>query len=287
MKRTHLHETLASRLTSTLLLLFSVPGIAEQPTPSANAAFDNYTREVEARLTRGSNALAGPALLPAEKIEALQRGALLIDPVPQPFATSVPGAMLHVWRGTAFVPFATVAGFQSLMQDIRAYPRIFAPQVLAARVTSRQGDNFEATLRIVQRHVLTVVIDTRYNIRYRQLDAQHGYSLSRSNRVEEIAATGTSHEHALTPGEDHGFLWRQNTYWTYAERDGGLYLQVESVSLTRSVPPGLGWAIRPLLDSVPRDSLLFTLQAVKQVLVAPSSGVHHTPVLSSAILERK
>jgi hypothetical protein len=61
--------------------------------------------------------------------------------------------------------------------------------------------------------------------------------------------------------EDHGFLWRMNTYWSWQERDGGLYLQVESVSLTRGIPVGLGWAVRPFVESIPRESLEFTLRA--------------------------
>jgi hypothetical protein len=56
-------------------------------------------------------------------------------------------------------------------------------------------------------------------------------------------------------------LWRINTYWTYEERDGGLFIQIESVSLTRSVPVGLGWVIEPFVESIPRESLEFTLRA--------------------------
>jgi hypothetical protein len=68
----------------------------------------------------------------------------------------------------------------------------------------------------------------------------------------------------LTRTEEHGFLWRQNTYWSCEERDGGLYVQVESLSLTRSIPHGLGWAIAPYVESVPGESLEFTLRAVVQ-----------------------
>jgi hypothetical protein len=70
----------------------------------------------------------------------------------------------------------------------------------------------------------------------------------------------------LGPGEEHGFLWRMNTYWSYEERDGGLYIQIESVSLSRSIPIGLGWAIGPFIESVPRDSLEFTLRATSDAL---------------------
>ena len=49
--------------------------------------------------------------------------------------------------------------------------------------------------------------------------------------MEEIAGAGTRSERRLGADEEHGFLWRLHTYWSYEERDGGLYLQVEAVSL--------------------------------------------------------
>ncbi len=73
-------------------------------------------------------------------------------------------------------------------------------------------------------------------------------------------------ERALSADEQHGFLWRLNTYWSYEERDGGLYLQVESVSLTRSIPHGLGWMVGPFIETIPRESLEFTLRSTCSAL---------------------
>jgi hypothetical protein len=121
-------------------------------------------------------------------------------------------------------------------------------------------------MRVRQRHVITVVIDATYDVTFGRLDPQHGYSLSRSARIEEIDAAGTSAERTLDPGEQRGFLWRLNTYWSYEEGNRGLYLQIETVSLTRSIPRGLGWAIRPYVESVPRESVEFTLRAGRNAL---------------------
>jgi hypothetical protein len=121
-------------------------------------------------------------------------------------------------------------------------------------------------MRVRQRHVLTVVMDTTYDVAFGRLDALHGYSLSHSTQIAEIDSPGTDHERALSPSEEHGFLWRLNTYWSCEERDGGLYMQIESVSLTRSIPAGLGWAIGPFVSSVPRESLEFTLRSTGNAL---------------------
>jgi hypothetical protein len=178
----------------------------------------------------------------------------------------LPGAMLHHWRGTAFAPGATAADFKRLMENYAAYPKIYSPDILQARVLAQQDDHFQVMMRIRQKHMITVVLDTTYDIAFGRLDAQHGYSMSRNTRVSEIDSPGTRNERALGPDDDHGFLWRLNTYWSYEERDGGLYMQVESVSLTRSIPPGLAWVIKPFVESVPRESLEFTLRSTCNAL---------------------
>jgi hypothetical protein len=41
------------------------------------------------------------------------------------------------------------------------------------------------------------------------------------------------------------------------------------MSLTRGIPVGLGWAVRPFVESIPRESVEFTLRAaVKRLQVA-------------------
>jgi len=157
------------------------------------------------------------------------------------------------------------------MKDFSGYPARYAPQIEQARVTGQPGDHFRVTMRVRQQHVITVVMETGYDIKFVRLDAGHGYSISRSTQIAEIESPGTSREHALGQDQNHGFLWRLNTYWNYEERDGGLYMQIESVSLSRSVPAGLAWAIKPFVESVPRDSLEFTLESTIRALRAESS----------------
>ena len=144
-----------------------------------------------------------------------------------------------------------------------------SPQVVEATVIAQTGDHIEATMRVRQRHVITVVMDADYDVTFGRLDAQHGYSISRSTRISEIGSAGGKTEHVLNAGEEHGFLWRLNTYWSYEERDGGLYIQMETVSLTRSIPTGLGWAVGPFVESVPKGSVEFTLRAVCNALRKP------------------
>lgn len=254
-----------------LVLFLEVPALLfGEPTTAALSAFDSYTHEVETRLAaqhRSAAGFLGVADSIAPTVARLRAGDLIIEKLTPPVNSfAEQGAMLHHWRGTAFVRGATAADFERLMRDFSSYPRHFAPEVERASATALPGGDLLASMRVRQRHVITVVMDTSYDVRFGQLDVRHGYSISRSTRIAEIAGAGTKSEHALSAADEHGFLWRLDTYWSYEERDGGLYMQIESVSLTRSIPRGLGWAIGPFVESVPRESLEFTLRSAANAL---------------------
>jgi hypothetical protein len=133
-------------------------------------------------------------------------------------------------------------------------------------VLARNGSHFQVWMRVRQKHVITVVMDSTYDVAFQRVDARHGYSISQSTKISEIDSPGTKSERVLSASEEHGFLWRLNTYWTCEERDGGLYMQIETVSLSRSIPTGLGWAVRPFVESVPRESMEFTLRSTCNTL---------------------
>ena len=247
-----------------LLLLGASCSLVAEPDSASVAAFNAYIGAVESRLSQQHRSESGFLAAQTQNAARLRQGELIVEqlsPAPNPS-----GAMLHHWRGTIFAPGATAADCERLLKDFNAYPRRYAPQVVQARVIAQQGDRLQASMRVRQQHILTVVLDSTYDVFFGRLDARHGYSISRSTQVSEIDAPGTKSERVLNAKEEHGFLWRQNTYWSYEERDGGLYMQIESVSLTRSIPTGLGWAIRPFVESVPRESLEFSLRSTCNAL---------------------
>lgn len=84
--------------------------------------------------------------------------------------------------------------------------------------------------------------------------------------MAEVEHPGARDEREKPVGRDGGYLWRLHTYWRFLERDGGTYLQCESISLTRGIPIGLGWVVGPFVTSLPRESLEFTLQTTRDVL---------------------
>ena len=244
------------------LLVLTAGHAAGEPSAAAAKQYDAYVASVEQRIAQAHRTAAGFG--PGAEAARMRQGEVVVEKAGP--GSDPPGAMLHHWRARAFVRGARAADVERVLRDVAAYPRVYAPQVERARMTAAQGDRLKTTMRVRQKHVLTVVMDTDYDVEFGRLDAGRRWSWSRSTRVAEIAAPGSAHERALGPGEEHGFLWRQNTYWSWAEADGGLYLEIESLTLTRAIPTGLGWVVGPFVESVPRESLEFTLRATAGAL---------------------
>ena len=86
--------------------------------------------------------------------------------------------------------------------------------------------------------------------------------------MNEIDDAGTPNERVKPVGQDGGYLWRINSYWRVLERDGGTYIQCETITLSRGIPFGLGWAIGPFVTGIPKESLEFTLTTTRTALLA-------------------
>lgn len=261
------NQTKLLRLSAGLMLsLAAAAPVGAEPPPEVTAAYNAYIAKVEARLAEQHRAAC--VTLEHLDLARLKSGQTIVDQIIPTENGKLPGALLYHWRGTAFVPGAKAEDFLRVMKNYDAYPRTFSPEMLQAHVISHDGDHYVSTMRVRQKHIITAVLDITYDITFGHggAGAQSGYSISRSTHIAEIDQAGTPQERVLAPSEEHGFLWRQNTYWSYEERDGGLYIQIESLSLSRAFPAAVGWAFGSFTKSIPRETLEFTLGAMCKVL---------------------
>jgi len=177
---------------------------------------------------------------------------------------------LHHWRGTAFVPDASAKKMLALLRDYNHLSRYYAPEVVSSQTLANNGERATLAMRFKKRQVITVVLDAEFDAESGLDGNDRGYSFSRSTHIWQIDQPGTAQERRRTEGADDGFLWRLNSYWSFVERPDGLLMECEAVSLTRDIPGGLGWLIAPVIKTLPRASLEFTLTATKNALAAVS-----------------
>lgn len=250
--------------------------------PAAAGAFDRYAEltqvQFQAHLT-----VSGPFLcidtLPSARRDAayaeLRAGKVVIEkmetlddgkPIP------IPGGIIHHWIGTVFIPGANLEQTLALEKDYDRQQIYFRPEVVRSKILHHDGDDFAILLRLEKKKIVTVVLDTEHVVHYQTISAMRAASWSRTMRIQQVENAGTPGERLDPPGQDDGFLWRMNTYWKFEQKDGGTYVESQSVSLTRDIPWGLGWMIGPFLESVPRESLTFTLSATRAAVLAHTAS---------------
>jgi hypothetical protein len=243
--------------------------------PETDAAFNRYVQLSEKRMhgemTSGSFLWVDglPAQQRQEVHDRLKRGEVVaerLETLDQGAPVAVPDGLIHYWIGVVFIPGADLQRTLALLQNYDQHSRIYAPRVLRSKLIQRNGDDFKLFLRLRDRDVVTVVLDTQYDVHYVHLSAVRACSQSYSTRVAEVERVGEKDERDKPPGHDNGYLWRLNSYWRLSERDGGVYVQLEAISLTRDIPEGLGWLVRPFITSIPKESLAFTLERTRDAL---------------------
>ena len=251
------------------LLVFGRAAEAAQLKPATVAAFDRYVRLTEARLDSGASFLWVDADHAAGTRETLRRGTLFIEPIETRDGNrsiAVPDGLIHHWMGATFAKGASVDRALALLQDYDHHADIYTPHVARSRLLARDQDRFTVLLRFYQKKVITVVINSEHDARFTRPAGDRAEGRIRSTRVAEVADPGTPTEAEKPVGQDGGYLWRLNTYWRLLQADGGTYIQCESVTLTRAIPTGFGWLVRPFVTSIPRESLTFTLETTRGVL---------------------
>ena len=175
--------------------------------------------------------------------------------------TEVKYGLIHDWAAGVIVPSATVEKVLAVLQDYGNYKTVYAPEVTDSRLLSRSGDHWHPYLRLYKRKVLIAILDTNYDVEYRALGNGRWAVLSRSTKMTEV-----ENGKALAEGTGYGFLWRLNSYWLIEPRGDGVYMECRSISLSRDIPAGLGWAIKPMVISLPRESLKHTLNSTAGAL---------------------
>ena len=276
-----------TRLRAILLATAAVyPAVADftqgaEPEPAklrANTleAFDRYVKLTKARneeeLKRGTSLLwidQLPAPERAEAYAALKRGEVKMKKLEmldsgKPIAC--PGGIIHHWTGVMFIAKAKLDEVLRMLEDYNKHSVYYGPDVERSKIESRSGDHFRVFLRFRRHKVIMVVLNTEHEIDYFHDGPERAHSRSSAVRIAEVENPGKSDEREKPPGEDGGFLWRMETWWRMEERDGGVYVQSEVVSLTRDIPVVLSWVIKPFVTSIPKETLTATLVATRKAV---------------------
>jgi len=263
-------------------MLLAQPLHAEQLKQETVVAFDHYVKLSEQRMAE--EVRSGPLLridsLPGKDrdgaLTRLRNGEVVVERIEtldQGRKISVPSGLIHHWTGTVFIPGATLAQTVTFLQDYDDRSKFYAPAVERSKLIQRNGDNFKMYMRLREKKIITIVLDTDYDITYTSLGPERTMCRSVTTRVAQVENDGQKDEFDKPVGNDSGFMWRLNTYWRMEQRNGGTYVQLEAISLSRDIPAALAWLIGPFVNRFPKESLEFTLGRTREALVGKARGM--------------
>lgn len=251
----------SSGLSLGLLALAGVAAAAELREPTERS-YQDYVTGFERRLA------ARKTFLLIDSVDGLHSrvrdGELFVEE--RRARREPPDGLIHHYEGAVFLQKAKMPDVLRFLQDYDNHQKYYRPEVVASKTLQRQGDEFRVRLRLLKKQILTVVLETEHQAKYKKIDDAKWESVSRSTKVSEVDDPDKSSEKQLPPGTGNGFVWHLDSFWRMHEADGGVFLECTSISLSRDIPFGMGRIIRPIIEELPAESLRNLLTKTRNAL---------------------
>jgi hypothetical protein len=289
-------KVLAALLISAAAAGLPVRGVdgAELKTATIDA-WTRYTHETEARIEaelRSSPRFFAHDFIALREstleLQNLRQGKIVVKKMETRAAggrdIDIPDGMIHHWRGSVLIPGASL----NLVLDRLRNPvseEVLQEDVLASRVLNRLPDGYCLYLKLQRSKIVTVAYNTEHEVRYREQSRDRAWSSSKGVKIAELSDPNSAAELEKPQGRDHGFLWRLNSYWKYGQVPEGVLVECESISLSRGIPIGLEFLVRPLIDRVARESMERTLESMRQRIISAGKKMG-APITSEIKLTR-
>jgi hypothetical protein len=162
------------------------------------------------------------------------------------------------------MPGATIGSLSAVVGDYSKYKDIYKPVVVDSKVLGCTDENQRFSMLWVHKVMfITAAIKT---VAILKVDRRRRYDDRESLQAQEIEHYGRPEERLLPPGTGSGFIWRLHSVARYEERDGGVYLELEVIALTRDIPASVRWLINPVVNRLSINSLTTTLQQTREAV---------------------
>ncbi len=254
------------RIVAMMLLAVDLADAAKV-TAEALDAWDAQVHGAEAQLAKD---LARPDHFlwldrEAGRIDAVRAGNVVAAHAAGSGMISVPSGLIHHWIGAVFIPDARALDALAALQDYDSYAGTFNPAVIDSKLLERGSNAFTYRLKFQQKGFgVKAGMLGEFRSRYFRVNPKAGYSITEATRVIELDHVGTAAERALTPDEARGYVERMFTIVRYRECEDGLYVETESLTLSRDIPAGMHWLVNPAIQHFSRSVITGTLDRLRE-----------------------
>jgi hypothetical protein len=200
-----------------------------------------------------------------DRSRRVRQAGFLISPMGETNPEIVPDGLIHHWIGAMFVANVTIGDALSIARDYERYKEFYGPTVIDSKLIARSGADYTVSILGLKKVLFeTIVLQGEFQSRCSESDARRAYCISYSTRIQEIQQYGQPNERKLPPDQGHGYLWRLYTFSRYEQRDGGVYVELEVIALSRD--SSIRWFVKPVIDRVSRNSISIGLQQTREAI---------------------
>jgi len=252
---------------------------ADELRPETAQVWDGYVAAMRVNMERRLS--TDPFLWIDEDRERARRvraGEIVVLPGMEKNPLEITHALIHHWLGAVFVPQATLDQALSVLNDYDRYAEYFTPDIARAHGLTDGGDEQTFAMVLVAKALgITAAIDTEMDGRVRRIDTTRAFRYFSTRRVQSIEHFGRSDEHMDGIDSGPGYVWRLVMAWRLEERDGGVYVEMETLAMSRGIPRGVRWLIEPTTSELPRKIITHVLESTREA-VARGAAVRPTSI---------
>jgi hypothetical protein len=275
--REHFQLSMAKLAGVVLAIGYSVSGSGAELQRDTLQAWDQYVRGSDLQLRE--HVLGTRPFLwvdgSTERAAHVRQGEVIVAPLLGHGNQSVPNGLIHHWIGAIFIPHTTLSSLMNVVNNFDRYKEIYRPLVVESATIACTEQEQEYSM--VWRHrALMVDAATRgqYKTQLHRVNPNRAYGITDASRIQEIEGFGEREQRLLAPDTGSGFIWRIRSVSRYEERDGGVYLEIEALALTRDIPASMRWLVGPVINHLSINSLKMTLRQTRDA-VRSSGGIRN------------
>jgi len=250
-------------------LIFLIPVSAANLRKETAEAWNDYVQAANARIRDRAN--AGNTFLwvdeSPDRVAKVHRGEIVVSPVSPNIPKEVPFGLIHDWIGAVYIPNTTLSQALPVLRDYGRYKDFYQPGVIASKTVTLSDSEDRFSMLLANRSLFRKsAFDSDYKSSQFQVNERRRYTIAQTTRIQEIVEYGTTSQRTLPEDEGTGLICRLVSITRFEERDGGVYVEIEAMVLSRDIPGSLGWLIKPMVRRVAKSALTNTLQQTREAV---------------------
>lgn len=205
-------------------------------------------------------------------------GAILVSGVGAQNPKQVPSGLIHHWIGAVFLPNATVDEVLGVVRDYAHYKDYYTPIVLNSHsIQQTSGADRFSVVMMNKALFVKIAFESECESSYIQAGTGKWYSIAKAVRLQEIDNYGRPSERKLPSGEGSGYIWKLHTITRYEESDGGVYLEIEAIALSRDIPASVRWVADPIVRRISKGAMVTSLRQTMDAVCRSSDVAARQP----------